>query len=198
MKRLGSIAVATGVLLLTACSIHLDPRVSKRSGAPRQGTVGASTTATGMPQRVGWGTFTVFAIPIAPVSISNGPGERIVMDKVKETLTTAGYQVVDAGPSRTTPRLECDVKRFAFRNYTWLVPIVFTWGKVELDLRLVGGEGSELWKRSYTGSNFNLAYSFSMAANRSMEQILDHVAQDVASDEFFHACCQEPPAVVAP
>ena len=50
-----------------------------------------------MPERPGWGTFTVFAIPIAPVHVSNGPGERIIMDKLKETLVQAGYRVVEPG-----------------------------------------------------------------------------------------------------
>ena len=40
-------------------------------------------TARGMPARVGWGTFTVFAIPVAPVHIENGQGEKIVIRHVR-------------------------------------------------------------------------------------------------------------------
>jgi len=59
----------------------------------------------------------------------------------RETLTAAGYRVRDAKGVGDGPVLQCDVKRFSFRNYTWLVPLVFTWGGVDLDLSLVNRDG---------------------------------------------------------
>jgi len=184
--------VMLGLVVGTGCSVHLDPKVPGGLGTPRAGSVGIGAEARGMPSRVGWGTFTVFAIPIAPVHISNGPGERIIMEKLKETLAGAGYEPVEGSVPGDRPVLECDIKRFSFRNYTWLAPLVFTWGGIDLDLRLVG-QGSPLWQRSYTGKDDN-SFSFSDAANRSMEQILEQFGRDVASDEFFRACCQQPVA----
>lgn len=183
-----------GLLLAAGCGVHLDPKVPHGLGTPREGSMGVGAAARGMPSRVGWGTFTVFAIPIAPVHVSNGPGERIVMAKLKETLAGAGYRPTEPGAPSAGPVLEADVKRFSFRNYTWLVPLVFTWGGVDLDVRLVGHGGAPLWQRSYKGGNFNLAYSFTLAANRSMEQVLEQFGRDVAGDEFYRACCTQPAA----
>src|SRR3989442_10826843 len=94
MQRMASTMVL--VVLCAACGVRLDPKVPHDLGARRDGTVGSRDTARGMPARVGWGTFTVFAIPVAPVHIENGQGEKIVMDKIRETLTPAGYPVGDA------------------------------------------------------------------------------------------------------
>jgi hypothetical protein len=196
MKRV-TIAVL-GLCLGTGCSVHLDPKVPKGSGAARQGSFGVGAAARGMPSRVGWGTFTVFAIPVAPVSISNGPGERIVMQKIKETLAAAGYQPVEGGGAGPGPVLECDVKRFSFRNYTWLFPIVPTWGGVELALKLVDPQGAPLWERSYTAKSSNLTYSFSGVANGAMEKALEAMGRDFASDEFFRACCAREVVAAAP
>ena len=192
MRQLGFSMLLGLVLVGSGCGIHLDPKVPRELAPRREGSVGAASAARGMPERAGWGTFTVFAIPVAPVHVSNGPGERIIMDKVKETLVQAGYRVVEPGGAGDGPVLECDVKRFRFRNYTWLVPIVFTWGGVDLDMRLAGRDGGTLWQRSYTGGNFNLAYSFTMAANRSMQQVLEKFGRDAVGEEFFRACCQQP------
>ena len=57
-------------------------------------------------------------------------------------------------------------------------------------MRLAGRDGATLWQHSYTGGNFNLSYSFTMAANRSMEQVLEKFGRDVVGEEFFRACCQ--------
>lgn len=184
-----------GLLLVAGCGIHLDPKVPSGLGTQREGSVNMGAGARGMPSRAGWGTFTVFAIPVAPVRVTNGPGEQIVMAKLKETLAGAGYRSVEGGVPGETPVLECDVKRFRFRNYTYFFPLVFTWGGVDLDLKLVGREGQPLWQRSYRGKNFNLAYSFTRAANRSMEQVLEQFGRDAAGEEFFQACCARPAAV---
>jgi hypothetical protein len=183
-----------GLLLSAGCGVHLDPKVPRGLGAPREGSMGVGAAASGMPSRVGWGTFTVFAIPVAPVHVSNGAGERIVMAKLKETLAGAGYHPIDAGTPAGGPVLEADVKRFSLRNYTWFFPLVFTWGGVDLDVRLVGHEGQPLWQRSYKGGSSNLTYSFTRAANRSMEQILEQFGRDIGDDEFFRACCAQPAA----
>src|SRR5438094_5193 len=141
MRRVGFSMLFGLALVGSGCGIHLDPKVPRDLAPRREGSVGAASAARGMPERAGWGTFTVFAIPVAPVHVSNGPGERIIMDKVKETLVQAGYQVVEPGGAGDGAVLEGDVKRFRFRNYTWLFPIVFTWGGADLDMRLAGRDG---------------------------------------------------------
>jgi hypothetical protein len=190
MNRLA--VVMLGVALIgSGCSVHLDPKVPSAMGAPREGSFGAESAARGMPSTVGHGTFTVFAIPVASVSISNGPGDRLVMDKVRETIAAAGYRVLDASAGEVSgrPVLQCGVTRFSFRNYTWLVPLVFTWGGIELDLKLVDSTGGVRWHQTYAGKSTNLTYSFSRAVNSSMSQILEKLAQDVSSDAFQRACC---------
>jgi hypothetical protein len=114
------------------------------------------------------------------------------MDKLKDTLAQAGYHAANTGTTSDGPVLECNVKRFSFRNYTYFFPLVFTWGGVDLDMRLAGRDGRVLWQRSYSGDSSNLAYSFTGAANQSMEQALNKFGRDATSEEFFRACCQRP------
>src|SRR6185369_9456364 len=126
---------------------------------------------------------------IVPVHIDNGPGELIVMHKIRETLANAGYHVIDttAGSDPSTARLECDVKEFSFRNYTYFFPLVFTWGTVDLDMRLTDAAGRTLWEREYRGKGSNLYYSFTAAANEAMENALTTFGRDLTDDAFYHA-----------
>ena len=193
MKRTGIVVIAA-VLIGTGCSVRLDPKVPGAVGPQRTGTIGAEAAARGMPSRVGSGTFTVFAIPIAPVSITNGPGERLVMDQLKQTIATAGYRVVDSTAAPGAPVLQCGVNRFSFKNYTWLFPLVFTWGGIELDLKLVDAAGATRWQQTYASRSSNMTYSFDRAVNSAMSDILQKVARDVSSDGFQQACCGAAPA----
>jgi hypothetical protein len=196
MTRGMQIVAAVALLVASGCSVRMDPRVPSLTGTPGRGTIGASDTVQNMPQRIGWGTFTVFAIPIAPVTVSNGPGEARLMEEIQATLKGAGYQVVEASSAGAAPVLQCDVKTFRFQNYTWLMPIIFTWGTVEVDMRLVSSQGAVIWQRSYKGEKSD-ASSFDDAVNSAVEQVLNAFASDVASDEFQQACCAAKTATAA-
>jgi hypothetical protein len=166
-----------------------DPKVPRGDGTGQGGTIAARPAASGMPSTIGHGTFTVFAIKVSPVKISNGPGETLLMDEIKQAVAAAGYSVVDAASPGGAPILEAAVKRFDFKNYTWLFPIVPTWGGIDLDLTLVDHGGRVLWQHGYSGSSTNFYYSFDAAVNAALGRILAQIEHDVADPAFHQACC---------
>ena len=181
------IACAT---LLAACSATLNPRIPTPSGGPAfEDTLAANKSASGMPNPIGHGTFTVFAIKIADVRVSNGDGAELVMAAFKRTLEGHGYRVVEPAAAPGVPVFECRVREFAFKNYTWLAPLIFAWGDIAVDLHLTDPSGKELWKQSYAGGSFRVAYSFSGVVNSALEEILDKAVADFASPPFREACC---------
>ena len=192
MARLDKIAVSAIALFgLAGCSVALAPRIPSDLGERRvSGEVAAEPAAQGMPQNLGFGTFTAFAIPVAGVHVTNGPGSQLIMDSIKQTLRSDGYEVVDATEATHGPVLECRVTRARFRNYTWLFPIVPTWGSIDLELTLADVRGGvPTWSHAYHSSSWNLLYSFDRAVNGAMTGILERFAKDAADPSFQRACC---------
>lgn len=177
----------------SGCSATLNPAIPSPSGGRAfNDPVAASKSAKGMPNPIGHGTFTVFAIKVADVGISNGDGAELVMGAFQKTLEAHGYRVVEPEMAAGLPVFECRVRRFDFKNYTWFFPIVPTWGGIDIDLQVTDGSGRELWKKSYTGGSWNLWYSFSSAVNAAMEEVLEQAVEDFANPQFRTACCSNP------
>lgn len=173
-------AFATG----SGCSIALDVQPSLGKSAVRKNAPIARVAerATDLPSRVGWGTFTVFAIPIAPVSIE-GEGDRQIMQAVGAALTRAGYRTqMEKKPGRE-PILRCKVEEFSFKNYTWLAPFwTPAWGSVRLALR-VEKNGDAEWERVASANGYD-SRSLSGAANVALESLITNMAAVFATREF--------------
>ncbi len=156
-------------------------------------TVQMARASEGIDGKVGWGRFTVFAIPIVPVYIE-GNGNEKVMDQIRDALQQVGYSPAfgSSGVAATGPVLKCKVNKFWFSNYTWLFPFVPTWGGIELTTNLVLPSGSTVWSRNFSGSGFtaNFFNGYTSAANQSMTKILNDMVREFASDEFHRALTQ--------
>jgi hypothetical protein len=190
MTWLEKIAGAAVLFGLAGCTVSLAPKIpADFGGRQASGQLAASRTARYMPETVGHGRFTVFAIPVVPVKITNGPGDQLVMDSIRQTLRAAGYNVVDATQPKSAPFLECRVTKFDFNNYTWLFPIVPTWGSINMEIVLSDANGSLLWAHAYHGSSWNLSFSFNQAVNKAMAEVLDHFAKDATDPAFQKVCC---------
>jgi hypothetical protein len=181
------------IALLGGCSATLSPRIpTPAAGAAFDDTLAANASASGMPHSIGYGTFTVFAIKVADVEVSNGDAAELVMAAFEKTLEGYGYRVVKPADAPDAPIFECRVRRFQFKNYTWFAPLVFNWGDIEVDLLLAEPSGRELWARSYGGKSWKFAYSFTRVVNEALEQVLDKAVGDFASAPFREACCAKP------
>src|SRR5262245_25107214 len=138
-KRQATLIVA--LLVSMGCGVNVNPRIPRDAAVQAQGDIVADPSARGVPDTIGYGTFSVFAIPIAPVHIDNGNGDQLVMQAIRDALHADGYRVIDTGSDHGSPALQCRVSKFRFRNYTWLVPLVFTWGGIDLDLQITDRQG---------------------------------------------------------
>jgi hypothetical protein len=122
--------------LATGCTATLQHGKIFTTPTADKGPMGVTERAQNMKSHIGWGTFTIFAIPVAPVTVS-GDADKELMNQVKDAVEQAGYQakIVDSASSAgAMPVLSCKVQKFSFRNYTWLFPIVFNWGTIRLDV----------------------------------------------------------------
>lgn len=185
--------VIAGAAMLAACSATINPRIpSATTGTTFGDRLAAQRTASGMPNPIGHGTFTVFAIKISSVDVTNGDAAELVMNAFKRTLEGYGYRLVDPASAPESPIFECRIRQFEFKNYTWFAPVIFNWGDIALDLQLTDPSGKALWKQSYTGESWKFAYSFTRVVNDALEQILDKAVADFASPAFREACCERP------
>ncbi len=70
------------------------------------------------------------------------------MSSINEVLGAAGYN--DPGVKRYIQADVCILKarinEMRFNNYTWFVPIIPTWGRIEFALRLESRSGILLWE----------------------------------------------------
>lgn len=154
----------------------------------QSGTVSVSQKASGVSERVGWGTLTVFAIPVAPAHFEADAGEK-VMKGVSDALAISGYSPSITGAVGGKKRVVCNVKESSFRNYTYFFPIVFTWGRLTLDVSVVNSNGTTVWNRSAKGGSFNLypLGGFEAAGRSSITKALNTLATDFSSPEFSAA-----------
>ena len=188
MQLLPRLAVVGLISLLSACAVTVKQApITGPDGAPK-GELRAAKKATGLNgSKVGWGRITLFAIPVAPVYIRGDDG-AVVMARVHDALRKAGYDVTVAeeGTAAEGPTLKCNVTYFRFSNYTWLVPFVPTWGEVEVDVSLHDGNDQVLWSKHFEGDGFtfNFTDGYTIAANESLDEILEQLVVEFSSPEF--------------
>lgn len=188
-QLLPRLAVLGLISLLSACAVTVKQTpIAGPDGAPK-GELRAAKKAGGLlGSKVGWGRITLFAIPVAPVYI-RGDDATVVMARVHDALRKAGYDVTvaeDGAVGAEGPTLKCNVSYFRFSNYTWLAPIVPTWGEVEMDISLHDANDQVLWTKHFEGDGFtfNFTDGYTIAANESLDEILEQMIIEFSSPEF--------------
>ena len=196
MKRTSAFPVALAVSLCgLGCAVNLQHGQLLQPANARSGVVGYERLSDGLDGKVGWGRFTVFAIPIVPIYITgdDSDGAEQLMLQIRDALEQAGYRasVVSSGAA-SGPVLRCNVQKFEYMNYTWVFPIVPTWGSIQLTTSLVGPDGRILWTRSFSGSGSSLNFfnGYTSAAKKSMNQILNPMVEAFAAHDFYAALTQ--------
>jgi len=108
------------------------------------------------------------------------------MGVVRDALTAAGYTTRLAGSQMLGPVLKAHVNNVRFNNYTWLAPLIITWGSIEVTLRLEAADGQVHWERSFEGSgrSFNIIDGFNVSATRSVTQLADSMVEAFSAEEF--------------
>jgi len=179
-----ALAIAVG-FMATGCSTTLQHGKIYTTPMADKGPMGVADHAQNMKGHIGWGTFTVFAIPVAPVTI-NGEADTELMNQIKDAVVQAGYQVkmVDSTSSAgAMPVLSCKVQKFGFRNYTWLFPVVFNWGNIQLDVTITAPDGKVLWNKTYTGKGSGF-YDFNPTVNKALTTILNELSNDLLNADL--------------
>ena len=187
------VVLAALALGTSGCAVALKHDALNAPGHSYNDPLATARLGKGIDGKVGWGRFTVFAIPIVPIYISGAKdGNEQVADQVRDALRQVGYNVtvVDALTSTTGPVLKCQVNKFWFSNYTWLFPIVPTWGSIDLTVSVEApGSTTTLWTRGFSGSGSSLNFfdGYSSAANEALTKILKEMVTEFSSEQFHTA-----------
>ncbi|BFM17765.1 hypothetical protein R50073_39480 [Maricurvus nonylphenolicus] len=178
---------------LSACSIHgLQHDEIASTNSPREGAITVDRYAQGFSsERVGWGRFTLFYIPVVGVDIE-GDESRQLMDTIHTALQAAGYHTKVRGTrdSKQLPIIKAYVEDVGFNNYTWFAPLVVpTWGGLEVTLVLESPTGDKLWAETFSGSGFTLNYidGYNIAARESMTELVNAMVSAFGSTDFYAA-----------
>ena len=180
--------IITAGVRATGCSATLQHGALTTTPGADKGSLGVAGRAQNMSDHIGWGTFTVFAIPVAPVTVE-GEADKELMNQIKDAVVQAGYQVqtVDnADAAGNLPVLSCKVEKFGFRNYTWLFPAVFNWGTIELQVTIAAPGGKVLWNKNYIGKGSGM-YDFNTPVNSALTSILNELSGDLSKADFKSA-----------
>jgi len=178
---------------IMACTARLETGALEPAPNPVQGSLAMEKRADNMEEGIGYGSFTVFAIPVMQIKVE-GDGKQELMRVVKETVEHVGYKVtvVDQPAKAGAPVIAVRVNKFFFYNYTWFFPLVFNAGKIDLTMTVSRPDGTELWSKEYQGRGSGF-YDFNPTVNMALNNILNQMVVDLASPEFREAVFGTPP-----
>jgi len=179
------------VVGLQACTIQgLRHEGIESVGDTKSGAIAVADSATGLTGgRIGWGRLSLFYIPVAPIHI-RGDESVQMMNVVGDALLAAGYEVSKESKEESQiPVLRCHVNKARFNNYTWLAPIVPTWGGVDVRLSLDSPDGHTLWSRQLDGGGvtFNFFDGYDVVARKAITKLANQMAEAFSGDDFYQA-----------
>lgn len=192
-RRLTVLLVGISTLCLSGCSItQLQHDELQEPEELQSGVVNVESVATGFTGgRVGWGRITIFYIPVVPIHIHSDEASDL-MDVVQNALTTAGYTARTEDGLQPGPVLKAHVDKARFNNYTWVAPIVPTWGRLEVTLRLDSASGEVLWEKSFIGkgSTLNFTDGYNIAATKSVTRLANSMVEAFSAPDFGEALAE--------
>jgi hypothetical protein len=168
-----------------SCSVTLRHGTLNSPTSPATGAMAIAADAANMKSKIGWGTFTIFAISVANVTVQ-GEASKELMIQIQDAVTEMGYEskiVVRPENSGDAPMLTCEVSRFKFKNYTWLFPFVFNWGSIIMYVTVKSPAGNILWTKSYSAKGRG-TYSFNRPVSKALTLILNEMIKDMTTPDF--------------
>ena len=175
---------------LSGCSIaQLQHDDLQEPAQRRSGNVNLGPKATGFTEgRVGWGRVTLFSIPVVPIRIHSDEASDLMV-VVRDALAIAGYAAHFVDNAQPGPVLKAHVDEVRFNNYTWVAPLVPTWGRLHVTLRLESADGPVLWEKSFesSGHTYNFTDGYNIAATRIVTKLANSMVEAFGSQEFSNA-----------
>lgn len=195
-RLIGMILPAAVLVLVAGCSIQMqhDPLIEPTQLRNAQVNVAPRAENIVPNRRVGWGRFTVFAIPVVPVHV-RGDASELLVKEVQAALQQAGYTVSTAASTNAFAQsgspvtLNVKVEKYRFSNYTYFFPLVPTWGTTHISLNVDAADGTTIWQESFAegGSTLNFFDGYTIASRKSVTRVLNRMVTAFGSDEFFMA-----------
>jgi hypothetical protein len=170
-------------ILGVACSPVLTHAPLAPVARKATGEIAVASRAENMGSLAGFGSITLFAIPVCPVFLQGDP-EQDMMVQVKAGLEHAGYSVTivkDAAEAGNRPLLACHVNKVKFWNYTFFFPFVCNWGRFDVQLTLTAPKGGILWEKHYIakGSGY---YDYKPTVEKALTRLLDMMVKDLSEN----------------
>lgn len=180
IKNLILCALCLFLISCTATLQHTELSPVERTNA---GAIDVAQKSTNTHKLIGFGSITPLALPIAPVMLLGNPEEELML-QLKDGLEHAGYKVKVASneaDSRNNPTLSCNVNKMKFWNYTWFLPFIWNWGRIDATLAITSPNGKKLWEKTYLAKAKGF-YSFNATVNRALTGLIDMMVNDLITD----------------
>ena len=181
------------VILLNGCTIVMVHDKLKEPAMKFSDTIKVMERVEGEKIHLtGFGSLTIICIPVFPSWIK-GDANVEIMKNIAEALRQVGYQVVfiDSGnkTTATEPILKCKVLKYGFYNYTYLFPLVITWGGAHWKISLVNKDDSVIWSKDfkYNGNSFHIIKGHHVANKRMLNKMLNALVDEFSSKAFHDA-----------
>ena len=178
---------------LSGCTTWVQARAPRPPVPPNPATggepVAVDGTIEGLPEKLGFNTFTLFAIPIGRIRLDPKLATPLIIEGLEAALEGAGRSPVSAADHPDAPRLVTRIRKMRFHSYRWPVVIV-AWGRLELSIALVDAGGIECWQRTYEVRDHQASFGrvIENMVNGALHEAVSRAARDFASPEFGAAC----------
>ena len=137
---------SAAAFMVCSCSVKLRTGYLTQPIGSYQNQIVVADRAEKMHTVIGLVHFSLLYLPIAPVK-TVGKGEEELMKVIRQTVEHMGYKVyspAQAGQCDGCPVLSVTVSKFSFHDYTWMFPMVITWGKIALEVSVQDSSGKSL------------------------------------------------------
>jgi len=142
----------------------------------------------GTETQVGTNTWTLVAIPIAPI-YANSEVNKKVRDALEEAMEGADIRVEVTDSVKSCNRtITGQIQEFWFTSYNWFWPFCKEKGSIEVELMLLNQTSNRIWQKKYFAKvskfTFGGAYGYGGMIKKAMNKILKDIQQDLNSNQF--------------
>jgi hypothetical protein len=179
------IIVSVAATLVIGCSTTLQHGPFVGTTPASKGPLKVLAHARNTSQLLGWATIPWVSIPIVPVT-TNGELDRELMGQVQAAMEHCGYEaslVENASAADGSFLVDCEVRRFSARNYTYVFPMVWNRSKMELNLIVYNSAGNVVFFNNYQKRAYG-CYSFDKTVNLALTRVLNQAIPDLMTADF--------------
>lgn len=187
-------------LFMTGCQTSVPISWTAPQSEPANGKTVYLRQASSVGGAIGCHTWTLFAIPGPEIRAADRGVDEAVTDAVQDAFKAAGYIVrpyTEAPPG--SPVVAPSVQKFDYWSYTYLWPITFQGGRVEIGVKVDKDGQGVRGERTFCSSSpfwvrFMVACGFEGAVHDDMTRIVREMKDEASRDSLIPPLPEQRPS----